>query len=433
MINCRRFLSLGTVLILSASLISCGNETTSGYEPLPQEDDTIYSISVCQDEDNSYYNAIYQGFSDALDDLFGAEHINLTYSVISPEANADAITSIALQQGSQLIFANGSKCLSAAAEATDTLPIVGAGVIDFQSSLHLMGNSNSDWNKKTGTNVTGVSSLSDMEAQLSLLIESTPDLASVGLLYSVDDTTSIYQNQLLEKYLDQAGIPWKEYEISSSEDTVTSTEIIDSTVITPSRRSISSFTEGADIPPESLGGSDLISGLNSPRSVHAAMTSAFWTEELSAANTEPLAEDASTEDIIRYACNECSCLYIPAESSLTDQMQLISQTAEETATPLIGGDTRLGEYTLTCLYSDPYAMGYQAGKMVYRILVNGDAPGDIKVTSSSADSIKLYNQTAAEILDRTFPKSFQEIHDFLETYEPGSDTSRIESSSSGDD
>jgi putative ABC transport system substrate-binding protein len=409
-------------------MTACSEKKSVTYDPLDETDDTVYSVAVCQDADNDYYNAINAGFTDALTDLFGETHVNITSAAVSEDTDADAIVAGYLQSETQLLFANGSKSLSAAATATDTVPIVGAGVVDFQSTLHLMGNSNTDWNKKTGTNVTGISSLPDMEAQLSLLIESTPELNAVGILYSVDDTTAIYQNQILEKYLDQAGIPWKEYEITSSATDIISDEITDTTIITPSKVVANSFTEGSDTEVTNLGGSDLISGIISPRSAHAAATSAFWTEELSAANAEnPLPEDASTEDIIRYAANECSCLYIPADSHLLDQMEVITSTATETLTPTIGGDPDLGQYTLTSLYSDPYTMGYQAGKMVYRILVNGDLPGEIKVASTSADSVKLYNATVADALQVTFPKSFQEIHSFLETYEIGSDTTRITS------
>ena len=101
------------------------------------------------------------------------------------------------------------------------------------------------------------------------------------------------------------------------------------------------------------------------------------------------------------------------------------QTAAEAGVATVGGDSTSGKDTLTCLFSDPYAMGYQAGKMAYRILIAQEDPGDIRIASSNADNIKLYNGEMAERLGRTFPKSFQEIHSFFESYEIGSGTERI--------
>ena len=72
-------------------------------------------------------------------------------------------------------------------------------------------------------------------------------------------------------------------------------------------------------------------------------------------------------------------------------------------------------------------MGYAAGKMVYRILVDGVQPGEIKISSSPAENVKLYNASRAESFDMTFPKSFHEIHEYFSTYEIGSTTTRISS------
>ena len=87
--------------------------------------------------------------------------------------------------------------------------------MDFQTVLGIGG---SDWDGKTGMNVTGISSLPDMEAVLSLLIEATPDLSTVGLLYTEGDTNALLQNHLLEAYMDEAGIAWKEYALPLSVD-----------------------------------------------------------------------------------------------------------------------------------------------------------------------------------------------------------------------
>ena len=69
MLNIKRFACTGLAAILVVSLPACGKDKSSGYTPLPEEDDTVYNISLCQDEDSDYYNNISQGFNDALTDL----------------------------------------------------------------------------------------------------------------------------------------------------------------------------------------------------------------------------------------------------------------------------------------------------------------------------------------------------------------------------
>ena len=115
--------------------------------------------------------------------------------------------------------------------------------------------------------MTGISSKPNLEEQLSLLIEATPDLKSVGLLYNPEDTDGIYQNVLLEKYLDQAGIPWKEYAIPSDDiEAGLSDQITDTTAIAPSKQIASSVTEGTNNAVASFDGNDLLSGIFSPSS-----------------------------------------------------------------------------------------------------------------------------------------------------------------------
>lgn len=425
--NLHRSLACALIAALSISCGACGKESAKDYTPVDETNDTVYTISLCQDEDNDYYNHVALGFSDALEDLFGSDHILVTKTTATNESGTDAICADYVTAGTQLIFANGEKSLSSAATATTEIPVVGAAVMDYQTTLHIAA-SDSSWNRKTGTNVTGVSSRPNIEEQLSLLIEATPELHAVGLLYNPEDTDAIYQNTLIEKYLDQAGIPWKEYAVPSDYATASKdTPPIDTTAIEPTKQFAASATEGIDNDVESFDDSNLLDGIFAPNSAHIAKTSSSWTEDLSVLNTEPLAEDADLTTVITYACNECSALFIPAESQLSDEIATIADIATEAGVTTVGGDDTLGQETLVSLYKDPYAMGYAAGKLVYRILIDGDSPGDIKISNSSVESVKLYSTARAEALGMTFPKSFSEITDYFEAYEIGSTTSRVTS------
>ena len=123
-------------------------------------------------------------------------------------------------------------------------------------------------------------------------------------------------------------------------------------------------------------------------------------------------------------CTECSAIYIPFGSLLTDQMETIGNIATDASVTIVAGDTTIGENALVTLFSDPYISGYSAGKKAVKVF-NGDDIKTIKIGSiDSDDAVKLYNGKIAEKLGKEFPKSFNEISNFLETYEYGSTTTR---------
>lgn len=417
----KRLISIVLIVVLTLSVTACKKNEAGAYEPLAEEDEAVYHIAAFSDADLPYYNYIYQGFFDALCDLFGKNHI-----VMEKEVGADT----------QLIFADGPNSITDNAETYRDIPIVAAGAMDYQHLLHLTAGVGNKWNQKTGTNVTGVSSKPNIEDQVSLIIETTEDLKSVGLLYTPEDSDSLYQLGIIEKYLDQAAIPWKEYAIPTdnaesdepfAESTEDSSAKASDYVITKTKDVAPSVTEGQNLSVDIFGGTNLIDGIIAPSSAHTAQISPFWEASLSAENTEPLPEDASLEEVVTYAANECSCLYITTGSALRSKsiLSTISEIATDANVTTVGGDSEIGDYTLTSTYIDPYGIGYSAGKLAYRILVNGDEAGSIKIKSPDLESVKLYNEKIAQEFDLTFPKSFHEISEFKKTYEIGSSTSRV--------
>ncbi len=123
-------------------------------------------------------------------------------------------------------------------------------------------------------------------------------------------------------------------------------------------------------------------------------------------------------------CNECSAIYIPYGSMLSDQMDVISSIADAAGVVIVAGDTNIGQSALVTLFYDPYDLGYKAGKKAVRVL-QGEDITRLKIGYGDADNyVKLYNGTIAEAFGKTFPKSFSEISEFLSTYEYGSKTSR---------
>ena len=343
-----------------------------------------------------------------------------------------------------MIFTTGKSTLSAAADATETIPIVATDIIDFKGALRIASLNGKSWDKTTGRNITGVSSKPSIVDQVSLMIEATKDLQTVGILFSPEDTDAIYQNEIFEAYLDQAGIPWKEYLIPATVTTTGHEEPQNSTALSASKYVAFSAKEGMDNEVISLDDNPLF-GLNSPSSTRVALVSDFWTGPKTVAKSSTddaeLETDDSTkatkdesddieseitlESRIKEACSECSAIYVPYESMLTDQMDVIGSIAEDEDVVVVAGDTNIGQHSLVTLFMDPYSLGYAAGKKAVRVF-NGDDISTIKIGYGDTDEcIKLYNGQIAEAFDIEFPKSFNEFEEFLSTYTYGSNTTRF--------
>lgn len=465
----KRIISMMLIGTMIISLTGCGASSAKAEERTDKSAEATlansYTISACLEEDNDYNEKLLLGFTDALKDYFPRDTFIINKHTASENHSTSDIATEATStaEASDLIFTIGKKMLVSMTAATEDIPIVATGLVDFKSTLRIADTGSTSWDKTTGINVTGISTRPSIVDQVSLMIEATDNLEAVGLLFSPEDTDSIYQNELFEKYLDQAGIAWKEYSIPATQFAIDDAEGTSSIVLTPSKSVIRSARVGVDTQIEALG-ENILSGINSPASTRVATQSEFWTGGKQNPDTaSPLSEaepaedsqihieddtdtssasdsssksagadedDAleetspSMEELIATVCNECSAIYIPYGSMLTDQMDTISQIANASGVVTVAGDTTIGQSTLVTLFYDPYDLGYSAGKKAVRVL-QGDDISTIKIGSGDADKyIKLYNEDIALLFGKTFPKSFKEINDFLSTYQYGSNTSR---------
>ena len=442
----KRIISVLLVGLLAVGLIACQKNSKKEPENVnneeSSEEDFVYNIAACLSEDNDYNRNLLKGFEDCVGDYVGADHIKVTVYTTSEDMASDDVVKKALATSPDMIFTAGKATLTSATTATEAIPIVATGIVDFKGTLRITSLDGKSWDKTTGRNVTGVSSKPSIVDQVSLMIESTKDLQTVGILFSPEDTDAIYQNEIFESYLDQAGIPWKEYLIPASDSAIGGAEDQNSTALTPSKYTAYSAKTGIDDTVITLG-DDSILGLNSPSSTRVAEQSAFWTggkttagrtladeaeiaeeEEPEESEESESEEEPTLESRIQEACDECSVIYIPFGSILTDQMDVIGSITTESQVVVVAGDTTIADNALVTLFTDPYSLGYQAGKKAVRVF-NGDDIATIKISNGdSDDDVKLYNGDIAEKYGIEFPKSFSELKDFLSTYEYGSSTTR---------
>ena len=111
-----------------------------------------------------------------------------------------------------MILANGTTALQSAAAATADIPIVGTSVTDYIAA----GAVNS--NEKPGTNVTGVSDLGEIKAQVDVLLTFCEPDTKIAVVYCSAEPNSTYQADLAKKYLDEQKIPYAIYTAADSNE-----------------------------------------------------------------------------------------------------------------------------------------------------------------------------------------------------------------------
>lgn len=190
----KKRIALLLCLVMAVGLIGCGGS--------PKES---YSIGVIQQLEHPALDQATQGFVDKLNELLGEE--NITWDVQNAQNEPTNCTTIANQMVSNqvdLILANATNALQAAAAATGEIPIIGTSVTDFATALDIPSD---QWTGATGRNISGTTDLADLEQQANMLAELCPvaDYPNVGLLYCSAEPNSVFQATEITTHLTALG------------------------------------------------------------------------------------------------------------------------------------------------------------------------------------------------------------------------------------
>ncbi len=196
------------VAVLATCLFGCGfSEITE-----PEDKHTaMWRIGVCASDDSEFSDIIMDGFSRALSDELPHDSVTFTREFISNEKSGAQIASDFVRDEDDLILTIGTPALKGASRTTEDVPIITTNVTDIQSALQL---SDLDWNMRTNMNVTGVVDMPNLAEQLALIIEVTPGIKTLAIVYSKTDLYSDEQSRIMQDYLTETGIEPVVYELS---------------------------------------------------------------------------------------------------------------------------------------------------------------------------------------------------------------------------
>lgn len=205
-------------------------------------DDSTYKVGICQLVQHDALDAATQGFKDALIEELGEENVKFDEQNAQGDSNTCAtIINGFTNSGVDLILANATPALQAAAAGTDTIPILGTSITEYGVALDI-----DNFDGTVGKNISGTSDLAPLDGQADMIKELFPDKKSVGLLYCSAEANSQYQVDTVQTYLEKLGYTCKQYAFSDSNDlsAVATTAVDESEVIyVPTDNTVANNTE----------------------------------------------------------------------------------------------------------------------------------------------------------------------------------------------
>ena len=203
----KKILSVVLALALCAScfmMTACSGESDSGK----------FKIGIVQLVEHPALDAATEGFMQAIIDELGEDAVEFDFQNAQNDANTcSTIANQFVSNNVDLIMANATPALQAAAAATGDIPILGTSVTEYGVALDIK-----DFSGTVGGNISGTSDLAPLDKQADMITEWFPDAQNVGLLYCSKEANSQYQVDEVKKMLEAKGLTATLYPFTDSND-----------------------------------------------------------------------------------------------------------------------------------------------------------------------------------------------------------------------
>ncbi len=188
----KKILALILALTMLFALAACGRAAPA---------EKTFTVGVCQLVQHPALDAATQGFVDTLKEKLGDR---VTVTVLNGAGDQPSCAVIANQfvsDGVDLIMANATPALIAAAAATNEIPILGTSITAYGAAFEL-----DDWDgRTTQRNVSGTSDLAPLDEQAAMVKAFCPDAKTVGILFCSAEANSKFQVETIKPLLEAQG------------------------------------------------------------------------------------------------------------------------------------------------------------------------------------------------------------------------------------
>ena len=203
----KKLISILLAACLLLALAACGSNNGGGAQ------DKTYVVGVCQLVQHDALDAATRGFEEALKAELGDAVEIRVQNASNDIPTCSTIVSGFVADGVDLIMANATPALQAAAAATQEIPILGTSITEYGVALDIK-----DFNGTVGGNISGTSDLAPLDQQAEMIPELITDVRTVGILYCSAEPNSVYQAEVVKAKLESMGITVQVYTFADSND-----------------------------------------------------------------------------------------------------------------------------------------------------------------------------------------------------------------------
>lgn len=203
----KKLISILLAACLLLALAACGSNNGGGAQ------DKTYVVGVCQLVQHDALDAATRGFEEALKAELGDAVEIRVQNASNDIPTCATIVSGFVADGVDLIMANATPALQAAAAATQEIPILGTSITEYGVALDIK-----DFNGTVGGNISGTSDLAPLDQQAEMIPELITDVRTVGILYCSAEPNSVYQAEVVKAKLESMGITVQVYTFADSND-----------------------------------------------------------------------------------------------------------------------------------------------------------------------------------------------------------------------
>lgn len=211
-----KLLTLALAGVMTLSLAACGSKTDNGGSDAQQESENgkTYKVAVIKQLDHASLDEIANAITAELDKLAAGNGVTIEYEVASGQNDPTILKQLSDQAIADNVDAivpiatNAAQITALSAEDSKT-PVVYAAISD-PAAANLTG---IDY-------VTGTSDALNTEFIMDMMFAQNPNVAKVGLLYSLSEPNSAQPITDAKAYLDAKGIAYVEQTANTNDEVV---------------------------------------------------------------------------------------------------------------------------------------------------------------------------------------------------------------------
>lgn len=178
-------------------------------------DEKVYKISILQLTEHDALDRATEGIVAALGDegwIEGEDYELELSNAQGDQANLKAIADRFVAADPDIIFAIATPAAQTLAASTDTIPILGTAITDYESAKLV------ESNEEPGRNVSGTSDMNPVAEQVALAVELLPDMKTLGIMYNSSEVNSEIQAGIAEEAAKELGLDVEIATISNLND-----------------------------------------------------------------------------------------------------------------------------------------------------------------------------------------------------------------------